>query len=331
MPAYKRGQVWHVRFEVDGQKFSKSMGPSGTKADAVAYEAKVRADILAGNLGRPQKHTIDEAIDKWLDGEGRRLASRTSLSNMAGLMKPHIFGRPLTEVVVAAQDVRNAGIDEGLAVATINRRIAILRRVANLAYDQWGWLSEPLGRKIKTGKGEVKRRVFLSPDEVEALAQACEHEVVAKAIRLYARTGLREAELLKATEIRDGFIVVSSRKGRGEERVRLVPVPADTPDLKLPLGITYNTLRHYFEKARKKVGREEVHVHDLRHTTASWLAQSGASLVIIRDMLGHTSFAETTRYSHLMPSDLRKAADAMGMYMTKHTAVQQPDSNSATQ
>lgn len=319
MPAYKRGQIWHVRFEVDGQKFSKSMGASGTKADAVAYEAKVRADILAGNLGRPQKHTIDDAIDEWLDGEGRRLASWQSLNNMVRLMKPHIFGRPLTEIVVAAQDVMNSGIDDGLAMATINRRLAILRRVANLAYDQWGWLSEPLGQKIKTGKGEVKRRIFLSPDEVEALAQACDHEVVAKAIRLYARTGLRESELLKATEIRDGFIVVVSRKGNGDERVRLVPVPFDMPDLKLPLGITYNTLRHYFEKARLKVGREDVHVHDLRHTTASWLAQSGCSLVVIRDMLGHTSFTETTRYSHLLPSDLRRAADTLGIYISKVT------------
>ncbi len=315
MSAYKRGEIWHVRFEVEGQKFSRSMGPGGTKADAIAYEAKVRADILAGNLGRPQKHTIDEAVDKWLDGEGRRLKSNRSLSNMAGVIKKHILGRPLTEIVLAAQDVRNSGMDEGLAVATINRRLALLRRVANLAYDQWGWLSEPLGRKIKTDAGEVKRQVFLSPAEVEALAQACEHEVVAKAIRVYARTGLREAELLKATEIRDGFIVVTSRKGNGAERTRFVPVPFDV-DLKLPLGITYNTLRHYFERARKKVGRDDVHVHDLRHTTASWLAQSGASLVTIRDMLGHTSFAETTRYTHLLLSDLRRAADAMGKFIS---------------
>lgn len=39
--------------------------------------------------------------------------------------------------------------------------------------------------------------------------------------------------------------------------------------------------------------------HDLRHTCASYLAQSGASLLEIADVLGHRQLAMTKRYSHL--------------------------------
>jgi integrase len=39
--------------------------------------------------------------------------------------------------------------------------------------------------------------------------------------------------------------------------------------------------------------------HDLRHTTASYLAQSGATLLEIADVLGHKQIEVTKRYAHL--------------------------------
>lgn len=49
----------------------------------------------------------------------------------------------------------------------------------------------------------------------------------------------------------------------------------------------------------------------MRCTVASWWAQSGATLILLRDLLGHTSFAETTRYSHLVRGDLKAGAERM--------------------
>ena len=39
--------------------------------------------------------------------------------------------------------------------------------------------------------------------------------------------------------------------------------------------------------------------HDCRHTTASYLAMSGASLLEIADVLGHKQISVTQRYAHL--------------------------------
>lgn len=310
MAVYARGNIWHVRFQVNGQKYSESLGPSATKADAIAFEAKIRAEILSGKLGHKKVRTLDEAILEWLEGEAASLTSYPSLLVQFRSIQHLTKDKPLLTVVDVSRAVKKYGSEKGWAVATINLRLAFLRRVTNLARDQWGWIDEDLGRRIKLLRGEVKRDIFLTPAEVERLARCCEHEIVAKAIRLYARTGLREQELLRATEIRDECIVATTAKGRGGiKRARLIPVPSDMSDLTLPIGITYNTLRTYFEKARVKAGLPHVRVHDLRHTAASWLAQSGASLVMIRDLLGHTSFAETTRYSHLLTSDMKIAAE----------------------
>ncbi len=310
MAVYKRGERWHYRFQVGGQKFAGSAGANGGKAEAVALEAKLRADILAGRLGKTPEHTVDDALVRWLSGEASRLRSHKAILSQVNAIMDHSAGRPLAQIVAVAELVKQAGLDAGLAIATINRRLAALRRVAYLAHNQWAWLQDQLGARIKLLPGEVKRHTYLTPEQVEHLADCCDHPVVAIAIRLSARTGLRQGELLAADTIHDGFIVVGAEISK-TARPRLVPVPADMSDLALPLGLSYQTLRTHFERARKKAGMPALHWHDLRHTAASWWAQSGATLVLLRDLLGHTTTAETSRYSHLMRADLRAGADRM--------------------
>lgn len=310
MAVHKRGERWHYRFQVGGQPFSGSAGANGGKAEAVALEAKLRADILAGRLGKTPEHTVDEALVRWLAGEASRLRSHKAILSQVNAIMDHSAGRPLAQIVAVAELVKQAGLDAGLAIATINRRLAALRRVAYLAYDQWGWLQDQLGPRIKLLPGEIKRHTYLTPEQVEHLADCCDHPVVAIAIRLSARTGLRQGELLAADTIHDGFIAIGPEISK-TARPRLVPVPADMSDLTLPLGLSYQTLRTHFERARAKAGMPALHWHDLRHTAASWWAQSGATLVLLRDLLGHTTTAETSRYSHLMRADLRAGADRM--------------------
>ena len=54
-----------------------------------------------------------------------------------------------------------------------------------------------------------------------------------------------------------------------------------------------------WNKVLKEAEIEEFRFHDLRHTCASYLAQSGASLLEIADVLGHRQISMTARYSHL--------------------------------
>jgi integrase len=59
-------------------------------------------------------------------------------------------------------------------------------------------------------------------------------------------------------------------------------------------------VRWYFEKARKKIGREEIRMHDLRHTFASWIASDpNIAPAMLRDLLGHSSLLVTDKYTHL--------------------------------
>lgn len=53
--------------------------------------------------------------------------------------------------------------------------------------------------------------------------------------------------------------------------------------------------------------RQKIVFHTLRHTYASWLVQMGTDLYIVRQLMGHSSFAMTQRYAHLSPDTLKKA------------------------
>lgn len=55
-----------------------------------------------------------------------------------------------------------------------------------------------------------------------------------------------------------------------------------------------------------------VRLHDLRHTAASLLLAQGVPARVLMEMLGHSQISITMNtYSHVMPAQLRAAADAM--------------------
>ena len=60
-----------------------------------------------------------------------------------------------------------------------------------------------------------------------------------------------------------------------------------------------------FNEALTAAGIKNFRFHDLRHTAASYMAQSGASLLEIADTLGHRQLRMVQRYAHLNTSSRR--------------------------
>ena len=58
-------------------------------------------------------------------------------------------------------------------------------------------------------------------------------------------------------------------------------------------------IRKSWLNALEKAGIEDFRFHDLRHSTASYLAMNGATLAEIAEVLGHKTLAMVKRYSHL--------------------------------
>lgn len=71
-----------------------------------------------------------------------------------------------------------------------------------------------------------------------------------------------------------------------------------------------------WRKARATAGREDLRIHDLRHTGATLAAQAGATLAELQGRLGHSTVAAALRYQHAAQGRDAKIAAALSALAT---------------
>lgn len=120
-------------------------------------------------------------------------------------------------------------------------------------------------------------------------------------VSIGAHTGLRRGELHRLTpkNFKAPYIILPNNTK--SKKPRTVPLIEELHDsLTLPWPCSLHQIRRGFEQAREKMGIQHVRLHDLRHTFASWIASNPEiPLTTLRDLLGHSSLAVTSKYAHL--------------------------------
>jgi len=78
------------------------------------------------------------------------------------------------------------------------------------------------------------------------------------------------------------------------------------------MPIDPRTLGRYFAQALKRAGLRHIHLHDSRHTNATWLLEQGVPMKVVQTQLGHNSFKATADiYSHVTPELAQQAVAAL--------------------
>ena len=75
--------------------------------------------------------------------------------------------------------------------------------------------------------------------------------------------------------------------------------------------ITDRTLDRIWERARRTIGRPDLHLHDLRQSGLTWAAATGATTAELMHMAGHASPATALRYQHATKDRDRALADVL--------------------
>ncbi len=70
-------------------------------------------------------------------------------------------------------------------------------------------------------------------------------------------------------------------------------------------------IRRPWTVAVKEAGLEDFRFHDLRHSTASYLAMNGATPSEIAEVLGHKTLTMVKRYAHLSQAHTAAVVDSM--------------------
>jgi integrase len=220
-------------------------------------------------------------------------------------------------------DITTSDINEALGTlpghlknATINRYVAAISVVFSYAVREYGIQVNPI-RKIPSLPENNERTRFLSEAERTRLFSSCRASHWDKLyliVLLAITTGARKGEL---TQLRWNDIdferrtaYVSSTKN-GQPKVLPLTDSVikelqlfDTKDISLIFASKVKeNVAYCFTKPWKRALEDaeikDFRFHDLRHSCASYLAQSGASLLEIADVLGHKQISVTKRYAHL--------------------------------
>lgn len=232
-------------------------------------------------------------------------------------------GRRMSELVKVADAVIAR---DGWAPATKKNRLAILK-----AACRWGWRKHGLTQHDPTTRMQLpevrnERHVYAGRREMLAIAKAADRWDVRALIRVSFYTGMRKGELRRAV-FADGALHLADTKNGERRSVPVHPrilvcmrfVPFDAPK---------STLDRAWQRARSIAKQSHVHLHDLRHSSASEMINAGVDLFTVGAVLGHKDPRSTKRYSHLTHATLAGAVSQIGR-KSPHK-VTQPGKKKAT-
>jgi integrase len=263
-------------------------------------------------------------------------------------IKPVLGKKALNQVsVINLERIRSNMEKDGKAPRTIQYVQAIIRRLFNDAKRLDLYNGENPASKVRKPKFDNKRQRFLTRDEAAALLA----DLKERSTQLYnmtllsLHTGMRAGEIFsliwadvdkaggritirdpKSTKTRFAYMT-DEVKAMFEEMKEGDPGELVFPDRNgnrmKQISNAFNTavddlkLNENAPKINKKVDRRfKVVFHTIRHTFASWLVQDGVDLFTVKELLGHSDFAMTARYSHLSPHTLQAAVKRLSGSLT---------------
>jgi integrase len=309
-----------------------------TKAGALEAERRAIAEALHGKpIAQPEAtatkeapKTIREHATTFLEHykpESKPAARRDRQCSLDGHLLPFFGDMTIDELKQTDVDAfARAELERGVAVKTINNRLAVLSSLIKYVTGQKSRLRFKLA-----GKGAEVHAV--DPSDVERLLAACTDDRHRTVILLASEAGLRVGEIrgLQWTDVKDGQLTV--RRALDKEtgaviapkhnKVRTIPLsPRIVAVLAtLPkLGLWVVSRRgdgsplNYYELSRAvnaiydraKVARPPWPLHCMRHSFGTVMAKR-VPLGVLQQLMGHNDVQTTMRYVDVSEADKREA------------------------
>lgn len=302
MSIRKRGRqgIWWCSFTPPGGKRIRQSTGTTDRAAAQEYEDKLRErHWRAVKLGERPAKSWDEAALRYLE----KFPDRNKATHIRH------FTESFRGVAIEAitEDAIEGALQGLKRPYSHNRHAATLRHLLTQARDEWKWIGvAPKVPKLPEPRMRVE---FLTPAEAAALIEALpeQHQDLA---RFALATGLRLGNILALTwqQIDAGRRMAWVHPDQAKAR-KAIPVPLNQTAIEVLARQETGTERVFPRKRietkvwkasllRARITRR-VRFHDLRHTWASWHAQSGTDQRVLQELGGWASSSMVQRYAHL--------------------------------
>ncbi|EAM3330211.1 site-specific integrase [Salmonella enterica] len=222
------------------------------------------------------------------------------------------------------------------------KHLALMKAILRAAERDWKWLEKAPVIKIPSVRN--KRVRWLEKEEAKRLIDECP-EPLKSVVKFALATGLRKSNIMnlewQQIDMQRRVAWVNPEDSKSNRAIGVALNDTACKVLRDQIGKHHKWVFVHTTAAKRadgtstpavrkmridsktswlsacrRAGIEDFRFHDLRHTWASWLIQSGVPLSVLQEMGGWESIEMVRRYAHLAPNHLtehaRKIDDIFG-------------------
>src|SRR5580704_6852692 len=304
------GKVWWISYSVAGRQKRESSF-STNKRVALNLLAMRQGQVLEGRLQLPKSRPpkFEEWAERFLETI-RHPATKARYSSSIKNLKVHLKGARLSEITPEMiEKFKVARLESGIRSATVNRDLAVARRLLNLAKKRRLIGLNPFAEVELLEERKERRRPHILTFDEQAKLLAAARPHLRLLVVLITETGLRvgkEALPLKWENVDLTNDVVRVHDSKTLAGLREAPLSAfcrrELLRWKQLTGADFSpyvffnpgkqsthlqSVRKVWASALKKASVAPFHLYDLRATFASRLSAAGVPDVFVSQMMGH--------------------------------------------
>lgn len=337
---------WLFRYRWRGRKCVIKLGefPGMTLRHARERGWEVRGMLARGEEPRIAREakasamTFGEFAEKHYLPHARATVRRPDVivSRLNTGALPYFKSKILDAITTRDVQQFHSTMRQKLSPTTCNHHLVLVKAMLNCAV-KWEMIPKNPAVGIRKFQEPTGRDRYLSQDEVRRFLEAldaAENVVVASGLRALLFSGLRCREIfdLAWNDVDDEAHSVHLRKTKSGKARRVYLSSAAWAEVERMRSLRKGDHPYVFPgklanapvaqpqrtfaAAIAAAGIKDFKIHDIRHTFASHMVQSGASLFEVQKSLGHSSSAMTQRYAHLQDTSMRDRADQTAHRLT---------------
>ncbi len=334
----KRGKMWYAVFPWQGKKKWVPLARSQRASEPLF--AKIMDEVHAGTWKPASKMTFEELADKWLESKKLRVKGSTlyGYKNIVRHLKDHFGPWPVAQIDGDdIEDYIRIKADDGvLGNKTIGYHLGTIKSIFKSAVPKH--IKENPADGITRPRAAEIEIEYLSPSELTILLETCLEKFPDRYLFVFtdASTGLRWGEIteLRWKDFKPDHSHIRISRGvwegdpqdspKSEKSKRNVLIPESLCDLLLQLRSLVNGqdedlifpsaagthihhsnfYRDFWNDLIEAAGVTPITFHGLRHTYATVMLSSGASILFVSKQLGHRDIQATLKYyGHVLPED----------------------------
>lgn len=345
MSVYQRNGHWYLSITINGKRIRKAIKEAQTKRQAERAERILRNEIYENRFGIGGQKFFADFVEKSCKpyAKEHKKGYTVELSVLKVLIAK--FGKyRLCEITTEeietfkrfrASEITSRG--KKRSKATVNRDIAVLSAVFNLAKDFGEIKANPV-ENVKYYTNLPSRERILSELEERILFKKISDDIkFSRQVEILLYTGIRRGELFKLEwrdiDLKSGFINIRkeiTKTGKG----RIIPMLSNVESIfsslvkeakeiqetqKIFEGLESRAseFSSKFRKICDDLGWKDLTVHSLRHTFSTRADKFKVGAFAQKALLGHSKLTMTDRYTHISKETLKENMVNLELYVSE--------------